>query len=874
MKLSILLIGLFTGINVWAQRPEESISLINNITTNNDLYNGTVNVNVPLFEIPVGNLILSNNISNTSVGFRPRVDESIYGLHWYANQFGSITREVNKDFLLTKYATIQAQNGVAGIYPNQANELENTTDCIIQKQNLSNGSGSSKKQILQDPINAGVMSGYIPDKFYFDFFGYKGYFIFDNKGNPLVYCENTKLQVISSISLLSKCYSVKNPIDFQNKNISEIQMMDDKGNKFYFGGAYDAVEVNYSQFVFQGNFYNPFLQYNQSFYSGARANYILSWFLKKVELSNGDIIEANYKQGSSDTFNSFIQSALVNNTLFPTNYPTSSQLETANIEVSYSHEISTLTIENYVHTTNMTKRAILQNIEVVGKNININYNYFKDSKSLIHLSNINLNYFGKSENIIFNQTPLGGTNSRYFLTSLNNNGKIYFFEYDKTDNLPSKTSSGTNAFGFWNGTNVQGVGNSNDFFNSTLLKKIIYPSQGYTIFNNEKADFSGGSTTAESCSRLANKLDFDGEKEYRIYYKYKLSNGESSGILDPKILWGTSLNQQIRYSQIQETIINKGTTEYFYSNIISNPDDNSIKKFTASNGSNNLYFKDNDNREYQRGKLLKKKLFDANNNLLRESTYEYEKFLKPESELIDLGANCSTCKISDENYYVLTAIDRSFNENHAATRYEPVIPYLLKKEKVTDYINGKVISSETNIKYRESNKYWHPYPEQIETTTTSGTSIKKILYAHDLYLNACTSCTANENIVGGQYPTYVAMTNANIMFPVIEIVKNKDNKYSLQENLFYAPPFVQKKNRFSKLGTTLDFTNYNITVDKTVDGTSYDLLDNKTNYLQTTDKSGVPTATIYGYKQTSPIAKIVGITYVQLMQILGQPATL
>lgn len=169
MKLSILLIGLFTGINIWAQRPEEGISLINNITTDNDLYNGTVNINVPLFKIPIGNLILANNISNTSEGFRPRTDESVYGLHWYSNQFGSITRETNKDFLLTKYAAIQAQYGVAGIYPNQVDQLENTTDCIIQKQNLSNGSGSSKKHILQDPNNAGVMSGYIPDKFYFDF---------------------------------------------------------------------------------------------------------------------------------------------------------------------------------------------------------------------------------------------------------------------------------------------------------------------------------------------------------------------------------------------------------------------------------------------------------------------------------------------------------------------------------------------------------------------------------------------------------------------------------------------------------------------------------------------------------------------------------
>ncbi|MBL3549462.1 hypothetical protein [Chryseobacterium sp. KMC2] len=269
-------------------------------------------------------------------------------------------------------------------------------------------------------------------------------------------------------------------------------------------------------------------------------------------------------------------------------------------------------------------------------------------------------------------------------------------------------------------------------------------------------------------------------------------------------------------------------------------------------------------------------MYDPNNKLLKEYQYEYQSFLKPESELADLGLNdCSTCKVSDENYYAYTEVYENYIQNGTPTRsytmYIPVIPYLLKKEKVIDYLNDKQVSTETKIQYRESNILWHPYPEQIETTTASGTSIKRILYAQDVRSGGCRkNCPGNETIVGGQEPTYNSMVNSNIMYPVIAITKNENNKYSLQESIFYAPPFVTKKIRYSKLDTNLDFTNYKINVDNTVDQISYDLIDDRGNYIQTTDKSGVPTVIIYGYKQSFPIMKIVGLTYTQFMQILGQ----
>ncbi|BFO64700.1 hypothetical protein [Chryseobacterium sp. KCF3-3] len=881
IKLSILLLGVCLGTNVIAQdRPSESLSLINGVTTNNDLYNGAVNVTIPLFNIPVGNLTLSNEISNASNGFMPRVDESIFGLHWYANQFGSITREVNRDFLLTKYASVDAEHGLAGIYPPEGARDRETNDCIIQSQEFGNGFNPTKKRVLQDPNNSGIRSEFIPDKFYFDFFGYKGYFIFDNMGTPFVFCENAKLQVLGAASLASKCYSTIAPIDFQNKNVNEIRIIDDKGNTFYFGGSYDALEVNYSQFNFIGSYYNPVLQSTYSFSNASRANYIVSWFLKRVELNNGEIIEADYKHGDSNIFNSFTQKTLTDSSGFPTSYPTASQIDASNNEVSKSYEVSTATIDNFVSIENYTKRAIVEKIQVIGKNTTVNYNYFKDSKNLIHLGSINLNYFGKSQDITFNQAPLGGDNYRYFLTSVNKNNETYSFQYEKTDNLPPKNTYGTNDFGFWNGTSFKGIGNSSSFFNATLLKKVIYPNKGYTMFNGEKANVSkeiyenlADNISEIPINRLASKIDYDGSNEYKTNYLYQLSNGKSSGILVLRMISGKLLKQQVKYSQVQEVTENKGKIEYFFSDFATNPDDYSIKRFNTSY----LFFNYKDNRAHQRGKLFKKNIFDATNKLLEEHQYEYQSFLRSESELVDLGLiNCTTCKLSDDAYYVLTAIDRSSMQNgvstKTATMYAPVIPYLLKKEKIINYLNDKQVSVETDTKYRESNIFWHPYPEEIQITTAAGISIKKYVYPYELKTGCpgLRGCSDDNTIVGGQFASYSTMVNSNIWTPVIEIVKNENNKYSLQENLFHTWPIVPKKIRNSKLNADLDFTNYKISLDKTVDQVNYDVIDNRGNYIQTTDKLGIPTVTIYGYKQSLPILKITGLTYAQLMQTLGQ----
>ncbi|NIF06148.1 hypothetical protein F3J23_11920 [Chryseobacterium sp. Tr-659] len=894
-KVMILLLGLSLNTNIIAQdRPSESQLLIDKVSTNNDLYKGLLNVNIPLFEISLGNLKLKNEITNSFSGFDPKSDESIYGLNWYGNLFGQITREVKGNYLLTNYFIADENNYNYGIHAGTEQERQQaTTDCILPKSNIING--YTKKQLLFNPTNNNVTSDFNPDKFYFDFFGYSGYFTFDNNRNPIVYCENAKLKVqlvypVVSNNSESMCYSTRGPIANSTNIVKEIIISDDKGNKFYFGGTNNELEINYSQFDISGKYYLGSSERN--FFSGTRANYIISWQLKKVETYNGDTIIGKYEQqGDLSIFNSYFEKTLINsnntNIVFPTSFPSQAQLDQANIYVTRARSVDyrTFVVTPFPATANInnfTKRSILKEIEVVGKNLKINYNYFKDSNNLLHLSSINLNSYGNNRSFTFNQVPLGGQNYRYFLESIEeNNGEKHTFEYSKTDGLPAKSTNYINGFGYWTGTNS--FNNNDNLYDITSIKKVIYPTKGFTKFNYEPVDynviseyssslqkdiFTNINLTTKPLVRLKSKIESDGPNQYETFYTYKLSNGKSSGIIRS----GVKKNP-VSYSQVQEKKTNKGVTEYFFADYYTNPDNLGLKDFFTAD-----YYKLKGtirvNKDNERGKVLNKKVFDSNNTLLKESIYEYESFLRPESELLDNvdPINCTTCKISDLNYYVYTDIDKpfSYSTTTGVSMYVPIIPYLLKKEKVINYFGNKQITEETNIKYKESGNLWHTSPEQIETITAEGTNIKKNLYAYNLYKPGFAD---NANTVGEDYTTYNAMLNANIMHPVIEIEKNKDNKYSLKENQFYTGSFAYKKIRSSKLNSSVNFTNYNIPVDETTENIRYDLLDDKANYLQATDKKGVPIVMIYGYNQTLPIVKIEGIAYLQLMQLLNQPQT-
>jgi hypothetical protein len=102
---------------------------------------------------------------------------------------------------------------------------------------------------------------------------------------------------------------------------------------------------------------------------------------------------------------------------------------------------------------------------------------------------------------------------------------------------------------------------------------------------------------------------------------------------------------------------------------------------------------------------------------------------------------------------------------------------------------------------------------------------------------------------------YTNLSNAHILdAPVIAEEKNDGKTASKAETKY--------DNASSTLPTSVVTTNI-------IDGTTkttmkFDLYDEKGNLLQFTSSVGIPTAIVYGYDKTQPIAKIEGATYAQV----------
>lgn len=330
-----------------------------------------------------------------------------------------------------------------------------------------------------------------------------------------------------------------------------------------------------------------------------------------------------------------------------------------------------------------------------------------------------------------------------------------------------------------------------------------------------------------------------------------------------------------------------------------------VKVSTEGKGLNKLYFSDyltnsdtltvrydHQQQEYlsksnERGKLLKELVYNNNNTLLKETTYKYRNFLG-KLPVINSMENCTTCKVSDLNYYIsvksepIVYNNNNYSYNNKYTMYVPVIPYLLSSQTTKEYFGDKVIETVKKNTYNDtSNNWgWHPYPIEESLTTPAGTATKRYLFAPDLLKKDCRGfmgCSNENSGVGAQWDIYDGMIASNYFVPLVEMARNTDNKFSLKENLFTKGTtflFAPKKIRHSLANAVSDFDNYNISlVNNIVDDVDFNVYDNKANSLQSTMKDGIPVTTIYGYDQTLPIATITGISYEKLMQIFGLPAT-
>lgn len=543
---------------------------------------------------------------------------------------------------------------------------------------------------------------------------------------------------------------------------------------------------------------------------------------------------------------------------------------------------------------------ILFNYTVHDYNISHHSFYDKLNPNETTIQNIQLYYNNNLVNAFnFEYLNLGGTNKRSFLSKVKlYNNSEYSFEYYKTSNLPKYYTLGIDHWGYWNGNDNETslIPNSYNYnyntgdyellnssirspnpekYNTTLLKKIIYPTKGYSVFEYEIPQYSKrverNSTNNFFPSlnivngiiggaRLQSKKDYnyDGTLAKKLTYKYTttLSGNESSGILInwPRYIthFNTINNQVVRnylfksssniqinsldnyniaYSKIFEIEENNGYTEYTFNSHEDIPDNNN-SIYNSHHGIDNnttylppnlwkyLYFKPID-KSNMRGLLKNVVNYNKSNTIIKSEEYTY--------------SNNENFEGNENNY--VTSVTGFYGAIHAnKTFYNKP---LLKQKITKEFFNNNFIQSIENYFYDNVKRQI----KNKEIIIPNNISINEIYeYPYDFNDNISQNLVLRNMI---SKPIIKRKTKNNIL------ISEDYFKYKAFENTYRLEKVYSSKRNHVNIETDLSY--------------SINDHDSKGNILEIQQKEdGLKTSYIYGFNKTLPVAKLENVAYASI----------
>jgi len=484
--IKIILLSILVSITTYAQElpqvippsPEASaLFKFNEIPVS--LHNGLHNTSIPLLEINSGNVKIPVSLSYHSRGVQVSEISSRVGTGWALSYGGMISRQIRglPDDLTFGYNneifSYTNNNSEPSFYLNYQERLDELNNVDIQY--------------------AGEYD-YYPDKFMINTNFFSGEFYFD-KNNP-----NLITQKFSDVYIV--------PQYDNNSKIIGFQVTDNQGNNYFFGG----LEVVGSQFINEYEWIDSRYSFSQNgFNSSNGSNNTLpysSWFLRKIITNTNEVIDFIYeneliiffrRDGDTDAYTDQVYSEAANGHV-SVNFPQTCYFSKVKShqkilsEIRYKEgKVKFIKSENT--RLDVEGGYTLDRIELYDKNdqpvkqIKLNYHYTTS------LPNDNINSNSALTNDGFAKKRLFLENIQFKNALGTNIEKSYQFEYDNQV-LPSRHSNSVDFWGFYNGKNR---GNYINFANTDfddavvdpvkvqagLLKKIIYPTGGYTTFEYE-----------------------------------------------------------------------------------------------------------------------------------------------------------------------------------------------------------------------------------------------------------------------------------------------------------------------------------------------------------------------------------------------------
>lgn len=424
-------------------------------------FTGMINANIPIYEYKAGNLSLPIFLEYSGGGVK--VDQSCTwtGINWVLRSGGVITRTIN----------------------DLADELYGQSNRIVLN-NIPANSGEDGTAAANNIVNIieNPMFDSEADIFSFNFNGYSGSFFLDNNFQPTLVKNDSELKITIVGTLL---------------NNQEFIITTPDGVKYYFGGA-DAIETEV------GTSENPC----------SSCGVATAYYLTKIEHPVNGTILFGYDAGVG-AINTIAKSrnygimTYTTQTNYDCSPPPPASEKTEEIVVTtrqggskYLNKIYSPNTPSYVDFISENKN--LGNSHKILNKINI-----QNGSSII--KEVDFEYLGSDQSSSFSKrfflSKVSINKNIAIINGLQNKFEEYSLVYDDLEGLPDRLSYAQDYYGYYNGEednisslpqlNINTFNNSNynylaanrkpnfQYAKKGTLKKIIYPTKGFTEFEYE-----------------------------------------------------------------------------------------------------------------------------------------------------------------------------------------------------------------------------------------------------------------------------------------------------------------------------------------------------------------------------------------------------
>lgn len=657
-------------------------------------FTGLANINIPLFSGENVNVGLSYH----GDGIRPENHSGWVGVGWNLNIGGAITRIVNGgvDEVLVSTLTPNSR------YSHYDNPDILDRNLWFNNPNMAYYSLNTLSQLIPIPY---------PDEFTFNFNGFSGSFFYNHKGKWVVKSDQPiHFEVVDSLSsfdLLEEIQGRSGPdtvtIDLE-RIFYGFEITTSDGTKYTFGKTDNSIEFN----AIEPGSYN----YNE--------NYIATtWYLTKIETPDNRITTFSYIRENKAVF----KQSVTTNIFEASNLLQSSAGQNAKMESTQKYFLTYLDkiifdkgeIDFSRSLSNELKYPFIDDkLDQWTIDDDYPYNFASTYKSANHWYKLD-DIIIKNKNgrrikkIDFNY--IENSTSRLFLDEIKELGssdnsfeKTHSFEYDSTS-LPVYNSQKIDHWGYYNGASffvtTPGEINGNiytkqqagayhtsrnpnaNFMQAGILKKITYPTGGFTSFTYEPHEYSsvvskglnsifdlinttsneeaGGLRISEIISNATDPSSPPISKKYYYVNDFKTSgaNSTSSGILNG---YPDYFEEGPSYDGVQdywfwnsysiEPMSLTNGSHVTYSKVIEKSSDtNGFVEYTYSNHDNSIYrdsypyasstysseqekFYPVNNKSLERGKILFEKFYKSDNTLIKEIKSFYVSQIEPSDNTI------------------------------------------------------------------------------------------------------------------------------------------------------------------------------------------------------------------------------------------------